>query len=319
MLPHVADSRLREWLAGHDDNLCRFRELIPLSTVALETGIEIDTIREAISAAEPPIFHIWSHKYAGSARPNKPYCLRLAGPDAVCLDWEASIVALAEADFRRRGYSTCKELGTSDHIRCLIADPDVAKMTAGVNLRDFWAQRRNGNNVDFWIVEAKGKEAGGFDRYCFAETLSQLFEIPAQPLTALLGNYHKASHGLCIKLASQLLNGWKEQGWHATITLAVLIPLWECDVIWDGRTAKHRSKAYYRRPFEEFVEFIDQGTSHSSSKKKGEAAFGKILEGLESQFSLRALAHSNSNLCFRVLTAGYPATKDDFGLHKFPA
>ena len=319
MLQNVADLRLREWLASHDDNLRRFTELIPLSTVAVETGIELDTVRKTITLADPPIFHTWSHKYSGSARPNKPYCLRLAGPDAVCLDWEDSVVALAQAEFRRRGYNTCKELGTGDHIQCLIADPDLEKMTAGVNLRDLWAQRHDGDNIDFWIVEAKGKEAGGFDRYCFAETLSQLFEIPAQSLTALLGNYHKTSHGLCVKFANQLLNGWKERGWRATITLAVLIPLWEYDVIWDGGVAKPRSRAYYQRPFGELVEFIDHGTSHASSKKKGEAAFGQILEGLESQYSLRALARSNSGLCFRVLTAGAALTTGDHGLYEFPA
>ena len=108
----------------------------------------------------------------------------------------------------------------------------------------------DGDCIDVWIVEAKGKEAGPFDRYCFAEALSQLFEIPAEPLSALLGTQRKAGHGLCIKFANQLLRGWLERGWEARITLAVLIPLWKPDVIWNGTTAILRSQSYFQRPYE---------------------------------------------------------------------
>jgi hypothetical protein len=314
-----ANSRLREWLAGHDDNLQRFAALVPISTVANETGVDPNAIRKAIITAEPAIHHVWSHTHAGVKRPNKPYCLHLANPEAVCLDWENSVVAAAEAEFQRRGFVTCRELGTETHIQCLIEDPDLRRMTAGVNLRDLWAQRREGDHIDFWIVEAKGKEAGGFDRYCFAEALSQLFEIPAEPLTSLLGTRRKASHGLCFKLANQLVVGWKQRGWQATITLAVLVPLWTPDVIWDGATAKPRSRSYYQRPYDEFVKFVEHGGSHTLSLKQGEAAFGQVLEGLETKYSIRALSRSDSGIRFRLLTTCANATTGEFVLQEFLA
>jgi hypothetical protein len=314
-----AKKRLSEWLASHTNNLQRFAQLIPLSTVADEVGLDADTIRIMVSTAEPAIYHVWPHTHAGKTRATKPYCLRLAGQDSICLDWEDSVVAAAEAEFRRLGYVTCQELGTDDHLKCLIEDPNVSLMTAGVNLRDLWAQRYDGENIDFWIVEAKGKEAGGFGRYCFAEALSQLFEIPAQLLSALLGTRRKAGHGLCSKFADQLLNGWQERGWHANIRLAILVPLWSSDVIWDSGRPKPRFQPYYQRAYEEFVEFIERGTSRASSSKRGEAVFGQILEGLESQYSLRALSRSNSGLCFRVLTTRAATATGEFMLHGFPA
>jgi hypothetical protein len=213
--------RLQQWLVDHNDRLRRFAELIPLSTTASETGLTCEEIRKAVATSRPPLYHLWSHTYARKARPNKPYCLHLGGKDTLCLDWEDSVVAAAEADFRQRGYTTCRELGTSEDIQCLLNDPDVSLLKAGMNLRDLWAQRRDGETIDFWIIEAKGKEAGGFDRYCFAEALSQLFEIPAGMLSALLGTRRRAGHGLCCRFANQLLDGWQERGWRAKITLAV--------------------------------------------------------------------------------------------------
>jgi hypothetical protein len=191
-------------------------------------------------------------------------------------------------------------------------------MTAGVNLRDLWAQRHDDDCIDVWIVEAKGKEAGAFDRYCFAEALSQLFEIPAEPLSALLGSHRKAGHGLCFKCANQLLRGWLERGWKARITLAVLIPLWTPDVIWNGTTAKLRSQSYFQRPYEEFIEFIDEGRSHASSVKKGETTFAQILEGLEARYQLRSLSRSNSGLCFRLLSTYTDFATGRFILRQYP-
>jgi len=287
MLHESAKSQLQAWLASHDGNLYRFSELVPLSAVEKETSLDQDVLRTTLAANESPIYHIWSHTHAGKTRATKPYCLRLAGDDSVCLDWEDSVVAAVEAEFQQRGYATCRELGTNDHIKCLIDDPDVGRMTAGVNLRDLWAHRRDGNHIDFWIVEAKGKEAGGFDRYCFAEALSQIFEIPADLLTALLGSSRKASHGLCYKIANQLQLGWQQKGWQATVTLAVLVPLWMPDVIWNSGRPKPRPKSYYQRPCDEFTDFIENGSSRSSSPNKGEAIFGQILEYLESRYSIR--------------------------------
>ncbi len=310
--------RLDEWLGNHDDNLRRFTELVPLATVATETELSPETIREAVVTSQPPIYHVWSHTYARTTRPNKPYCLRLGPADAVCLDWEDSVVAAAQTSFRQLGYSTCRELGTAEHIECLLNEPDVSHLQAGVNLRDLWAYCCDGDSIDFWIIEAKGKEAGGFDRYCFAEALSQLFEVPSELLTKLLGAPKSAGHGLCYKFATQLLTGWQQRGWRANITLAVLIPCWDSDVVWDGGKARPRSRSYYQRPIDEVVEFINQGSSHASSKKKGESVFGQILEWLENSYSIRVLSRSNSGIKFRVLTARDEPTTGKFSLHEFP-
>jgi hypothetical protein len=148
--------------------------------------------------------------------------------------------------------------------------------------------------------------------------LSQLFEVPAELLSALLGTRRRAGHGLCHKFANQLLDGWREQGWKASVTLAVLVPLWRPDVIWNGGKPSLASTSYYQRPFDEVVEFIDHGTSRASSKKKGESVFGQILEWLESNYSIRALSRSNSGIKFRALTTcGDPAT-GEFKLDEFP-
>jgi hypothetical protein len=318
MLHESAKSQLQDWLASHDGNLQRFSELIALSTLATETGLEPDHLRTILSAAEAPIYHVWPHTHAGKTRATKPYCLRLAGGDTVCLEWEDSVVAAAEAEFQRFGYTTCRELGADDHIRCLIEEPDVRRMTAGVNLRDLWAHRREGNHIDFWIIEAKGKEAGSFDRYCFAEALSQIFEIPAEPLTALLGTRRRASHGLCYRIAEQLLLGWQRKGWQATVTLAVLVPRWTPDVTWDSGRPKPRPTPYYQRPCDEFTEFINNGISRSRSPTRGEAIFAQILEHLESQYSIRTLAQATKNLRFRMLTTGNDPTTGKFALQGFP-
>jgi hypothetical protein len=314
----IARHKLTSWLAGHDANLERFAQLVNLSTVAQETGLAIDAVRKTIATADSCIFHVWSHTHAGRTRPNKPYGLHLGGPESVCLDWEDSVVAAAEAEFQRRGYLTCRELGTDEHIQCLVNDPDLRRLTAGTNLRDLWAQRRDGNQIDFWIIEAKGKEAGGFDRYCFAEALSQVFEIPAEPLSALLGSRRKASHGLCFKVANQLMEGWRKKGFEVKITLAVLVPLWTPDVIWDGAAAKTRPLPYYQRPYDEFVEFIEQESSHASTSTKAAAAFKNILAGLEANYSIRSLSLPDSEIRFRILTTSTNHASGKFILREFP-
>jgi hypothetical protein len=308
---------LCQWLAEHDLKLDRFMDLVPISTVATETGLSVDAIRETISTSQIPVYHIWSHTYQGKTRPSKPYCLRVGGPDAICLDWEDSVVAAAEADFRLRGYDTCRELGTDEHIQCLIGKPDLKQMTPGVNLRDLWALRLDGDCIDLWIIEAKGKEAGGFSRYCFAEALSQLFEISAELLSTLLGSRRRASHGLCYRFANQFVSGWKERGRQATVTIAVLIPLWNSDAIWNG-VAKTRYRAYYQQPFDELVEFVGKGSSRATSARKIEATFGRILEELESNYAIRKMAHAGTEIRFRVLTACSEPTTGEFMLNCFP-
>lgn len=233
------DARLRDWLESHDERLDRFAELVPLRDLASETGASEGDLRARISSAATPPYHIWPHLHAGKKRRSKPYALRLGAPDAVVLDWEDSVVAAAEGEFTRRGFETRRELGSETHLAALLARPTLTGLVSGQNLRDLWALRVDENRADLWIIEAKGKEAGGFEHYCVAEALGQLFPVPAEPLSELLGSRRGAGHGLCWNYANQLLPAWLAQGLKVRLTLGLLLPFWAPDVVW-GSDARVR-------------------------------------------------------------------------------
>lgn len=219
-------NRLTRWLEDHDRNLVRFMRPVPLSEVSDEVGRPVEHI-VAVLGQNHPIYHAWEHEYQrGRKSRSKPYCLRLSGPDAVCLDWEDSVVGAVEAEFRRRGYETQQQLGTPEHLAQLIREPSLAPLTPGVNLRDFWALRRRGPDIDLWIVEAKGKEAYEFDFYCLAETFGQVFPVSADPLSAMLGAKRGPGHGICWDAAQRLFAAWTEQGFRPTMTVGALVPEW---------------------------------------------------------------------------------------------
>lgn len=294
--------RIAEWLTHHDARLDRFRIPLPLSVLADETSIPVDTVRLALTHANSPPFHCWPHMYAGRSSRSKPYCLRLNGFDTVGLDWEDSVVGAAEAAFQVAGYQTARELGTAEHMTALARHPDLSRLRPGTNLRDLWALRFDGDRIDLWIIEAKGKEAYEFDHYCVVEALSQLFPVSAAPLTALLGTPRQAGHGLCWTLTQQLDSAWRSQGFIPRITLGLLLPASAPDVVWSGGKVRQLARSMYGRPLEALQQFLATGeTAAQTGRYKYQRAFGALLEELEQAVGIRALAESERGLRFRLL------------------
>jgi hypothetical protein len=306
-------SRLQTWLADHDNCIDRFRKPVLLTTVADEIDVLIDDVRRFLASTREPLFHSWPHKYRGRISRSKPYCLRMSGPDTVGLDWEYSIVGAVEDAFRRKRFETCQELGTDDDTERLISDVSLDGLTPGVNQRDLWALRRNQDAIDLWIIEAKGKEAAGFDHYCFAEVLGQVFEIPAAPLTDLLGTQRKAGHGLCWRIASRVNDAWKVRRLKATVTIAILLPAWTPDVVWKSGQACCIPQPYYGRALEKFNQFLTSGETDADNRKfKYKRAFGEVLEHLQKEYAIRELATAESGLRFRQLTTSSDPTTNQF-------
>lgn len=277
------------WLADHDARLHRFRTPLPLSALADETGIAIDALRLTLTHNDAPPFHCWPHTYAGRSSRNKPYCLRLNGPDTVGLDWEDSMVGAVEAAFRLAGYQTARELGNPGHLAALVRKPDLSQLLPGTNLRDLWALHRDGQQIDLWIIEAKGKEAYEFDHYSVAEALAQLFPVYAAPLTALLGTPRQAGHGLCWTLAQQLDRAWRAQGFTPRITLGLLLPASAPDVVWSGGKVRQLAGNMYHRRLAALQHFLATGeTAAQTGKYTYQRAFGAVLEELEQAVGIRA-------------------------------
>ncbi len=295
---------LHSWLANQDERLDRFRRPISLSEVADESGVSQARLATFLRAGGEPVYHSWKHTHAGKSSRSKPYSLRLNGPGTVGLDWEHSVVGAAEAAFQRQGYETCRELGTDEHLEHLLVSPALGNLVPGSNQRDLWALRRVGSQIDLWIIEAKGKEAYGFDHYCFAETLGQLFEVSGEWLTALLGAQKGDGHGLCWRIARRLHQAWSQQGLAPTITLAVLVPHWAPDVVWDNGRPRTVPEGYYSRPVAACRQYLRTGDSAAvAGRHKYQRAFGAILEELDEKVGLRALARATAGLRFRLLGA----------------
>jgi hypothetical protein len=308
--------KLCRWLESHDKKLDRFRAPIPLSVVADEIGEGPGKIKACLRTelAEPP-YHVWEHTHKGRTSRSKPFCLRLAGSDTVGLDWEDSVVGAAEAEFNRLGYQTIREVGRDEHISALIRTPDLSMLSPGVNLRDLWALRREGAVVELFIIEAKGKEAWPFDYYSFAEALSQVFPVPAELLSALLGAARRAGHGLCLKFAKRLYDAWRLHGYLPTITVAVLVPEWVPDVVWIDSRTKRISDCYYARPLSTFRQFLATGkTDSKSGAHKYQREFGKILDEVEKSSEIRSLACASSGIRFRLLTTRRNGKSREFEL-----
>ena len=302
------DARIGAWLARHDDALSRFGVPLPLEKAAQEIGVGAKELRARLTDGATPPHHLWRHTYGGRQKRSKPYCLRLGGPDHLALDWEDSVVGTAEAAFARRGFETKRQLGEETHVGELIRRPSLDSLRPGANLRDLWALRVSGNDVDLWIVEAKGKQAGGFEHYCVAEALGQLFPVPAEPLSDLLGSRHGPGHGLCLTYSHQLLDGWRSAGRRPRITLGLLLPWWRPDVVWGDRIARAIPGSYFDRPQRALEEFLGGRDSRAKSGTPKERAFGSVLEQIEARCSLRELAAGARALRFRILLAG---TNDD--------
>ncbi|MCA9251028.1 MAG: hypothetical protein R3E58_01395 [Phycisphaerae bacterium] len=305
--------RLDNWLEGHDSDIDRFRNPVSLANVADEIGASIGDVRRFLATTSEPIYHIWSHEYRGKISRSKPYCLRLNGPESVGLDWEHSIVGAVEGAFRDEGFETCQELGTDNDIERLISDVGLGGLSPGLNQRDLWTLRHDQDAVDLWIIEAKGKEAGGFEHYCFAEVLSQVFEVPAEPLTSLLGAKRKAGHGLCWRIANRISDAWQQRGLTATLTVAILLPAWAPDVVWKSGLACQTQEPFYGRALESFNRFLSSGeTDARCGKFKYERAFGEVLEHLQSEYGIRQLATAETGLRFRMLTTRSNSATNEF-------
>ncbi len=297
------ENRLCSWLQDHDGRLGRFADPIPLSIVAAEVQAPEEDVRAAIVHARPPLTHIWPHTYRKRTRRSKPYCLRINGPNSVGLDWEDSVVGAAEAEFRRRGYTTAREVGTREHVELLKRNPDLTVLRRDQNQRDLMVCRKDGDEVDFWIVEAKGKEAGGFDLYCFAEALGQLFEVPADLLSRLLGSERGPGHGLCHRIAQELLEAWEPQGLRIRITLAVLVPFWAPDVVWSDKPVP-REDTYYIRAVDAVTTWLETGDSGvRNARTKGRKRFGRVLEHLQKTYHLQELTRLDGTLRYATLVA----------------
>lgn len=180
-----AQKRLSAWLRDQESRLRRFHTPIPVDVVAAEAQLAAVDVLDATRTGL--VHHIWPHVHRGQARPSKPYCLRENGPNTVGIDQEDSVIGACEAEFRRHGYQTCREVGTPDDVDVLRDELDLSRLSPGTNQRDLFALRRSDRRVDLWLVEAKGKEAAEFDHYTVAEAIGQLFPVPAEPLSALLG------------------------------------------------------------------------------------------------------------------------------------
>ena len=182
----------------------------------------------------------------------------------------------------------------------LLKDPDLRPLTPGKNQRDLFCLSRDGKYLDLWIIEAKGKEAGGFDFYCFAEALGQLFHVPAALLSALLGSERGDGHGRGFEIAERLVEGWRGSGLVARATLAVLVPLWGPDAVWTDRVSV-RPQPYYQRPISTMEAFLESGSTRDlPSKTKGEARFAAVLEHVACEYRVCSPPASNS---FCVLCA----------------
>jgi hypothetical protein len=308
--------KLGRWLESHDQRLDRFENPIPVSVLADEIGEVPGEITAFLRTnLVEPVYHVWEHTHKGRASRSKPYCLRLNGPDTVGLDWEDSIIGATELEFRRLGYQTARELGKDEHISALLGVPNISALTPGKNLRDLWALRKEGKTVDLWIIEAKGKEALPFDYYSFAEALSQVFPVPGELLSALLGGAKRAGHGLCWKLARRLHDGWRSQGLNPWVTIAVLVPEWIPDVVWVNAKAKRVPGCYYGRPLSTFREFLATGKTDSrTGAYKYQREFGKILDEVERNSAIRSLARASSGIRFRLLTTRYARGNGNFEL-----
>jgi hypothetical protein len=304
---------LQEWLAKHDQRLVRFRDPVSLSEVAFETKLTVDEIQSFLLRTREPLYHAWPHRHGTKSSRSKSYCLRLNGPDTVGLDWEDSVVGAVEHEFRRRGFETCRELGTDEDLDHIFQKRSLAELNPRVNQRDLWAMRNGSSSPELWIIEAKGKEAAEFDHYCLAEALSQLFVVPADILTDLLGSRKPDSHGLCWHMARRIHDSWARVGVRATITVAILVPDWRPDILWKGGALRRIDESFYSRPLSALYRFLDDGSSDASSGRyKYQRAFGRMLDTLESEVNLRRLCAATEGLRFRVLTTDYSSRDNAF-------
>ena len=302
--------KLTCWLKKQDARLVRFKRTVPLEELSREIGEKAADIRAFIARSERPVFHTWEHTHRKTISRTKPYCLRLAGPGDVCLDWEESVVGAAEAIFKEQGYDCRREIGTKDHIAKLCNGPSLDTLVPGVNKRDLLALKKYGDankRIDLYILEAKGKQASGFDFHNVACALGQVFPIPKLLLNEILGDYKKKSEGYtrgeCWSIAQALYGRWSALGFHPTITLGLLLPNWKPDVVWNKPQARTYPASYFERPLSELRGFLEGVAGDEPPQTMKQSAFRRILADLEERVKIKALARAETGLRFRLLSA----------------
>jgi hypothetical protein len=173
-------------------------------------------------------------------------------------------------------------------------------------VRDLWALKRHGDDgkdIDLYILEAKGKQAGGFEFYCFAGALGQVFPVSAALLSVMIGAPKNPGHGDCWRFAQKLHAVWAERGFRPMITVGLLLPEWWPDVVWTNRRSQTRPTSYFARPLADFRQFLatDAPASGPPASKR-QTAFRQMLDELEAQINIRSLAQAKNGLRFRLLT-----------------
>jgi hypothetical protein len=221
----------------------------------------------------------------------------------VCLDWEDSVVGAAEAELKRRGYECRREVGTAEHLALVLREASLDGLVAGVNQRDPFALKKTGADRELCIIEAKGKQAGGFDYSVAAEALGQLFPVPGPLLTDLLGSPKEDGHGRCWRFAQSVLEEWVRQGLRVTITLGLLLPEWAPDVIWSNKKARRSTAAYFQRPIAEIRQLLAGANPNSVAPlSKNLRAFRDVLNKLDASVGIKSLAAAQTGLRFKLLT-----------------
>jgi hypothetical protein len=280
----------------------RFSNPIPIDEILSDIGIPADESARSKVRKEldgHPIVHLWSG--------NRLYCLRLCGPKHVCLDQEDSVIGAAEAVFRESGYECRREFGSAEHIGLLSRRerPSLEGIASGRNLHDLVALRVQDRKVDFWMMEAKGKQAG-FDFFNFGYALGQIFSERSDSLllAEMLGVKKKPpGRGLGWEHAQALFKAWTERGFIPRVTVAVLVPEWSPDFVWLNKQPCRRDASYFSPPIEIFRYFIGTGKITTDAKTtKPEKAFRQMVSELEQRHGIRALARANVGLRFRLLT-----------------
>jgi hypothetical protein len=291
---------IKRWLETQPAE--RFSDPVPIDEMLSEIGRPTDEsvrsrVRDELDGHH--IDHLWSG--------NRLYCLRLDGPKHICLDQEDSVIGVAEAVFRESGYECRREFGSAEHIRLLSKRerPSLEGIASGRNLHDLVALRVQGRKVDFWMLEAKGKQAG-FEFFNFGYALGQIFSERSDSLllAEMLGVKKKPpGRGLCWESAQTLFKAWTERGFIARITVAVLVPEWSPDFVWLNKQSCRKDASYFSPPIEIFRHFIGTGKITTNAKAtKPEKAFRQMVSELEGRHGIRALARAAGGLRFRLAT-----------------
>lgn len=296
-----ARRRIDKWLAFQAGNLERFRNLLPYAQIAAETGLSIEVVRDAVVTADLPLYALFVHIFKGKTRPSKPFALYGYDREHCLLDWEGSLAAGLKKFFADHGYYALREVGTEADIAHLRSLGTLFQLREGINLRDLIAHEHTAQPRHLWLIELKGKEAGEFDYYTFAEGLGQIFKYPDELLQGLLGGGMVKAQGHLYRIAQELRKGyWGEM--NRSIHLALVVPDFSPTTVWSGGKTVIKADGVYHRPICTLLEYIKTGKSQATSGEfKYQRLFGQILEAIDREYNLRKFYATRGNITFTVL------------------